>query len=190
MSRKGEFYRGCDCAKWIRYSLAGTQHREAAGTRTWGISEEKAHERQKQLDAGEEGTAIAPTDIQSTIEQAIKTFIIGKEGEGVGYATIRKLRYQLANFEVFLVTRSRFFPSEITAKDVIEYRASWDSWRSTVTRQKAQQNIRGTIRPNVFQVVPDRGRPSVRSLLFRKLAEPECQFCLFRFPRLIQPRAR
>src|SRR6266567_3600865 len=78
---KGEFYRGCDCTKSIRYSLNGKQHREAAGTRTWGIAEEKAHKRQKQLDAGEAGTAIAPTATQPTIEQAIKTFITGKEGE-------------------------------------------------------------------------------------------------------------
>jgi integrase len=41
--------------------------------------------------------------------------------------------------------RSRFFPSEITPTDVIEYRATW-KWKSGVTRQKAQQNLRGFLR--------------------------------------------
>jgi integrase len=48
-------------------------------------------------------------------------------------------------FEQFLAARSKFFPSEITPVDVIEFRSGW-TWKSGVTRQKAQQNLRGFLR--------------------------------------------
>jgi site-specific recombinase XerD len=140
-----EFYRGCDCPKWIRYSLNGKQHREATGTRTWGIAEEKAHEKQNQLDAGQ-NEALAPTADRPTIEKAIETFMVRKLSEGISSATERKLRYHLVCFEKFLSARSRFFPSDITTTDAVEFKASWTNWKSSVTRQKAQQNIRGFVR--------------------------------------------
>ncbi len=142
---RGEFYRGCQCTKWLRYSVNGKQHRDAAGTRTWGIAEEKGQEKQKQLDAGDSDTPVTPTATQPTIEQAVKTFITGKEGEGVGPATIRKLKWQLGAFEEFMSARSKMYPAEITAADAIEFRAGW-TWKSGVTKQKAQANIRGFLR--------------------------------------------
>jgi integrase/recombinase XerD len=152
------FYRGCDCAKWLRYSGAvcfcgythkGNQHKVAADTRTWGLAEEKAHELQRRLDAGDSPTPAAvvarPTSGPPTIAAAIATFILGKRGEGVGASTIRKLEWQLGAFEQFMSERSKFFPSEITPTDVIEYRATWKSW-SDLTQIKAQTNLRGLIR--------------------------------------------
>lgn len=145
---RGEFYRGCTCAKWLRYSRSGKQHRRSAGTRTWGIAEEKAADLQKQLDAG--GAGIVPVIIkaeQPTIEQSIETYLAGKRSEGVSPRRIEKLQHQLNQFNQFMSSRSKLFPSLITAADVIEFRAGWDkAWESTVTRQKAQQNIRGFLR--------------------------------------------
>jgi integrase len=153
---RGEFYRGCHCAKWLRYSKGGKQHRVSAGTRTWGIAEDKAAELQGQLDAGEAGTVPAIPEIdQPTVEQAIETFITAKQGEGIRKATIRKLRYQLGCFQRFTEERSKLFPSEVTATDVIEYRASWNTWKSGVTRQKAQQNLRGFLRSCCRTSLPD-----------------------------------
>lgn len=141
-----ESYPKCDCPKWLRYSLGGRQHRVNAETRTWGLAEEKAADLQKQLEAGQAGRpAIAPEAKQPTIAQAVETFITAKTGEGVSTATIRKLRFQLGQFEQFMARRSKFFPSEITATDVIEYRSGW-TWKSGVTKQKAQQNLRGFLR--------------------------------------------
>ena len=80
---RGQFYRGCDCAKWLRYSRDGRQYRQAAETRTWGIAEDKAADLQKQLDAGEVGT-VAPIveAVQPTISQTIDTYLKGKLGSG------------------------------------------------------------------------------------------------------------
>jgi integrase len=75
----------------------------------------------------------------------IETFLSAKESENVGDSTMRKLRYQLGLFESFMSERSKFFPGEISAKDVIDFRSSWSSW-SDLTRIKAQQNLRGFLR--------------------------------------------
>src|SRR5437588_4121649 len=157
--KNATFYRGCDCAKWLRYSgeacfckakarqRAHHQHKLAADTRSWAIAEEKAQDLQRRLDAGEMGTVLptTPEAKRPTIAQLIETFITAKQDEGCNTATIRKLRQQLGMLEQFLSERSKFFPAEITATDVIEFRASW-KWKSGVTRQKAQQNIRGFLR--------------------------------------------
>jgi site-specific recombinase XerD len=144
---KGEFYRGCKCAKWLRYSKDGKQHRVSADTRTWGIAEDKTADLQKQLDAGEAGHVLEiPEATQPTIEEAINTFITAKETENISKATIRKLRYQLKSFQQFMSERSKFFPAEVTATDLIEYRATWTDWKSSVTKQKAQTNLRELLR--------------------------------------------
>ena len=145
---RGEFYRGCQCTKWLRYSRQGRQHRRPAGTRTWGIAEEKAADLQRQLDAG--GAGVIPIIIkaeQPTISECIETFISAKQSEGISPRRIKKLRHQLTAFEKFTTSRSKLFPSLLTAADMIEFRSSWDAmWSSTTTRQKAQQNIRGFLR--------------------------------------------
>jgi integrase/recombinase XerD len=147
------FFRGCDCPKWLRYSgdaclcgrsHKGRQHRFAAGVRSWAPAEEKREEAQKRLDAGDR-TPLPVTESQKTIKQSIETFLLAKQGERLSNATIRKLRYQLFLFDSFMGDRSRFFPLEITATDVVEYRSTW-KWKSGVTQQKAQQNLRGFLR--------------------------------------------
>ena len=83
---------------------------------------------------------------QATVAECIETFINAKASEGISARRIKKLRFQLAHFEKFMSARSKLFPSTITAADLIEFRASWDSkWKST-TRQKAQENLRGFLR--------------------------------------------
>ena len=144
-----EFYRGCDCTKWLRYSLDGKQHRITANTRSRGIAEEKRAELQRRLDTGDSAPAAivaAPTSSgQPTIASWMETFLTGKKGKGVGPATLRKLRAQIGAFERFMSDRSKFFVTEITKKDVIDYRDGWSTW-SDLTRIKAQQNLRGFLR--------------------------------------------
>src|SRR5579864_1082366 len=47
---KDELYPGCDCAKWLRWSLAGRQHREPANTRSWEQAERERAKKQKAFD--------------------------------------------------------------------------------------------------------------------------------------------
>jgi site-specific recombinase XerD len=139
-----ESYPKCNCPKWLRYSLSGKQHRVTAHTRTWGLAEEKAADLQRQLDAGLSGKPVASAEKQLTIAEAVETFLNQKLGSQISESRIRKLRHQLGQFEQFMSARSKFFPSEITRKDVIDFRGGW-TWQST-TKQKAQQNLRGFLR--------------------------------------------
>jgi integrase len=142
--REDESYPRCDCPKAFRWSLAGKQYRKAAGTRTWGLAEAKAAELQRQLDGG--GSPSIALSTTPTIAALVATFMTRKLSEGIGPATERKLRDHLGRFESFMTARSRFFPGEITATDMVEFKAGWSTWKSSVTRQKAQQNVRGFVR--------------------------------------------
>ncbi len=145
--KKNESYPSCDCAKWLRFSLNGKQHKQAAGTRSWGVALEKAEELQKQLDSGYGAAATVDTPAPvspQTIADAIQTFIRGKESENLSSATIRKLRYQLNLFEQFMTSRSKFYPRDIRSQDVIDYRATWTRWND-LTKIKAQGNLRDFI---------------------------------------------
>jgi integrase len=143
---RGEFYLGCQCSKFLRYSRNGKQHRQAAGTRTWQVAEDKAVELQEQLDRGDTPKPIIARGPQPTIADCIDTFITKKESENISARRVKKLRFQLDHFEAFMSARSILFPSLITAADVIDYRASWEKMWTTTTRQKAQQNIRSFLR--------------------------------------------
>ena len=141
--------------KWLRYSgdaclcgyrHAGRQHRISAGTRSWGNAEERREELQRRLDAGETTPIVPVPEVKRrTIAEEVETHLTAKRGDGLTKATLRKLKAQLGMFERFLAARSKFFPSEITPTDVIEFRVGW-TWKSGVTRQKAQQNLRGFLR--------------------------------------------
>jgi hypothetical protein len=122
-----------------RYSRHGKQFRVPAHTRSFGTAEEKARELERRLNSGEVVSLPKP-------DQPKKPTVADKiETEGLSNSTRRKLKYQLGLFERYLADRSKFFPHEITTDDVIQFRASW-KWKSGVTRQKAQQNLRGFLR--------------------------------------------
>lgn len=143
---KGEFFPRCDCPKALRYSLNGRQYRRSANTRSWAIAEEKAIELQEQLAKG--GAIIVRADAdKSTLAQSIETFLEAKRSEGISPRRVNKLEHQLTLFEQWMATRGKFYPSQITPADVIEFRSSWDTLRwKTTTRLKAQQNIRSFLR--------------------------------------------
>src|SRR5579864_420353 len=144
----GPYHRGCDCPKFFRYSSGGDQHKVKANTRSWTQAEANAKELEARLNSTSSAIASpaspAKTEQHSTILQAVETFIRGKESENITDSTSRKLRYQLSLFEQFMSARLKFYPRDITPKDVIDFRSSW-KW-GDLTRIKAQQNLRGFIR--------------------------------------------
>jgi len=87
----------------------------------------------------------APEVKRRTIAEEVETHLKAKGSDGLTKATLRKLKSQLGMFEQFLAGGAKFFTSEITPSDVIEFRSGW-TWKSGVTRQKAQQNLRGFLR--------------------------------------------
>jgi site-specific recombinase XerD len=146
-SKHGEFYHACECPKWLRYSFNGKQQRIPAGTRSWGQAEERAKEKQHQLDSGSD-VAIRHDSENPTIKQAIEKFLIRKEGSGkCDVSVLAKYRRELARFETFMSERSRFYPADIRLEDVEAYRAGWKAvYGSSQTRQQVQTRLRGFLR--------------------------------------------
>jgi len=139
-----ETWRRCNCRKHLRWTYNGQQFRRSAGTRSWQAAEDEKRRIEEQFQVDEGDPLPQPTE-SPTIDQCLELFITSKETEGLQPATLRKLRYQLGAFEQFLTGRSRFFPHEITTADLIEFRTNW-TWKSGLTRQKAQQNLRAFLR--------------------------------------------
>ncbi|PYX61075.1 MAG: hypothetical protein DMG76_00480 [Acidobacteria bacterium] len=140
-----EAYPRCDCSKWLRWSRAGRQHRQASGTRSWRAAEEKAAQLQERLNAGE-SPATSAAVVQPTIATLAETFLMRKRSEGVTATTERKVKHHIKLFCEFMDARGRIFPADISVTDAVEFKASWSNWRSSVTRQKGQQNIRGFVK--------------------------------------------
>jgi hypothetical protein len=152
-ARHGAFFRGCDCPKWLRYSLGGKQFREAADTRSWTVAEEKRTERQKQLDNPHQlVSAPSSTEQQRTIAQHIESFIADKQTNNVGPDFMMALRSQLTRLEQFFAVRGQFYPANLTKHGVSEFRSSWATswqrWRGwgPLKRSKAQTNYRAFLK--------------------------------------------
>lgn len=146
------FARGCDCPKWLRYSLNGKQHRENAQTRSWAVAEEKRAEKQQQLHNPQKGVASAEPRTERTIEQYVTAFIKDKQTNNVGPDFVGALRGQLKRFEAFCTERSKIYPTAITKQDISDFRATWASgwqkWKawSPLKRSKAQTNYRAFLK--------------------------------------------
>jgi integrase len=126
--------------------VGGKRHRKPAKTRSWDAAEDKRIELQEQLDRG--GAIIVRADAdRPTLDQSVTTFIEAKRSEGISPRRVKKLEHQLTLFEQWTAERGKFYPQQLTASDVIEFRSSWDTreWKAT-TKVKAQQNLRTFLR--------------------------------------------
>jgi len=148
--RDDETWRRCNCRKHLRWTHNGKQFRQSAKTRSW----QQAEDEKRRLETQFAGNGAPIVEETRTIEQLLQTFITAKQTEGCTNSVIRKLRFQLGMFQRFMAERSKFFPREITATDVIEFRATW-TWESGLTRQKAQQNLRSFLRMSCRENLPD-----------------------------------
>src|SRR6266699_974509 len=90
-AKHGEFYHACECPKWLRYSFNGKQHRLPAETRSWNLSEERANEKQHQLDAGTD-TVIEHGSEKPTIKQAVETFLYQQMQSGIKHRCYWQVR--------------------------------------------------------------------------------------------------
>jgi site-specific recombinase XerD len=139
----GSFKR-CACWKHLRWFDKGSLHFSPTKSRTWAGAERAKREKEIALDPGH--VPLVTTEPSASIGDAIKTYLLAKKGENVGKQTIRKLTHQLGRFKTFMEKRGKFLAHQITREDLIEFRATWTTWESGTTRQKAQQNLRGFLK--------------------------------------------
>jgi len=142
------FARGCDCPKWLRFSLSGKQHRENAQTRSWAVAEEKRAEKQRQLDNPNRAVASTEpdTDTDRTITHYVKAFIKDKETNNVGPDFVGALRSQLSRFASFFEDRGKVYPASLTKHDISDFRATWAETWNPLKRSKAQTNYRAFVK--------------------------------------------
>ncbi|MGA7769958.1 MAG: hypothetical protein WCA27_27495 [Candidatus Sulfotelmatobacter sp.] len=136
--------RRCACLRSLRWFENGKTRWQATKQRTWAGAERAKREKEIALDPGH--VPHVTTEPTAPLGDAIKTYLLAKKGENIRKQTIRKLTYQLGCFETFLAKRGKFLAHQITREDLIEFRATWTTWESGTTRQKAQQNLRGFLR--------------------------------------------
>ena len=139
------FARGCDCPKWLRFSLNGSQRRENAQTRSWAVAEEKRAEKQRQLDNPQKAVATEPST-ERTIAQYVDAFIKDKQTNNVGEDFVGALRSQLNRLEKFMSDRGKFYPANLNKHDVSDFRATWAETWNPLKRSKAQTNYRAFVK--------------------------------------------
>jgi len=156
------FHKQCKCKKWVEYFHNGKQYRVSAKTRSWAIAEEVKRTLEEQFKNGVTAPAVAPASTgRATVKEKAALFITGKEGENVSIAVLRKYRHELPRFEAFLSKRSKFYPSDITLDDLVEYRATWNEL-SKITQQKMQERLRAFLKfacpkDNLFDLLKLKG---------------------------------
>lgn len=139
-------YKRCDCKKWLEYFHRGKQYRVSAKTRIWTIAEEVKQTLAEQFKAGNTAPAVALASAgRKSVKDKVALFITSKEGERVSIAVLRKYRYELPRFEAFLSKRSKFYPSDITLDDLVEYRTTWTTL-APITQQKMQERLRAFLK--------------------------------------------
>jgi site-specific recombinase XerD len=161
--QKGDrFFKRCECKKWLEYFHNGKQVRVAAKTRSWAIAEEVKRTLEEQFKNGDSAPKIAtPSAGRVTVKEKVALFITGKEGENVSVAVLRKYRYELPRFEAFLSKRSKFYPSDLTLDDLVEFRSTWADL-AKITQQKMQERLRAFLKfactkDNLFDLLKLKG---------------------------------
>ena len=141
--KRGEFFKGCKCWKHLRWSYAGTQYRQAAGSKDW----EGAMRERRKIEAEYEAQGQPRAGQPATIAQIVETFLRDKEGQNLNVGVLKKYRRELARFAEFCGKHGKEFLAYVGLPDLTDYRAEWEAeYPSSRTRQKVQERLRSFFR--------------------------------------------
>jgi site-specific recombinase XerD len=146
-------YKRCDCKKWLEYFHKGKQHRVSAKTRSWTIAEEAKRTLEEQFKNGVTAPGVVASGGRKTVKDKVALFITMKQNERVSASVLRKYRHELDHLEAFLSKQSKFYPEDITADDLVTYRATWNmptekcpEGLAPRTQQKRNERLRSFLR--------------------------------------------
>lgn len=141
--RDDETWKRCNCRKHLRWTYDGKQFRRPAKTRSWSGAEQARRDLEATFQAA--GAAIIPeSNPAKTIQSAVDTFVASKKSEGV---STHKYELELGRLEKFFAARGKLFPNQIDLDGLIEFRSGWEKiYKSSLTRQKVQERLRGFLR--------------------------------------------
>lgn len=142
---KGEFFKGCNCRKHLRWSKDGTQHRRKAGTRSWEEAEEVKRQLQDQL-AGRTSETRAADNVRA-VSEAVDLFIKDKKIQGVTSGVIKKYTLELDRLSQFCERKSVYTVQGITRELLTDFCATWETYYpSSYTRSKVRERCRSFLR--------------------------------------------
>jgi integrase len=95
---------------------------------------------QKRLD-GRGGDSSGSAQVAESIAKALEKHLQRKTSQQFAPMTVRRHKVQIGLFVAFMSARGKLLVTEITKDDVLDYRTSWP-WKSGLTQQKAQTNLR------------------------------------------------
>lgn len=141
------FARGCDCPKWLRYSLDGRQYRVSSGTRSWDKAEAIRKETEESLRQGGTPAPVAEEEALRTLAKARMLFLVEKETGGVSDGVLKKYKRETDRFVKFMEAQGLHFPGDIDKLILLEYRADWEEhYPSSATRQMVQARLQQFLR--------------------------------------------
>jgi integrase/recombinase XerD len=143
-----EAYKRCRCPKHLRWSHSGKQYRQAAKTRSWDKAELAKRRIVDQFTTGKQGAAIRlEAESRKTIEKAIELFLQHRRNDNLDEGGCKKYQRELGRLKDFMEQRSKFFPDQISADDLTEFRANWNAlYPSSQTRSQVLTRLRAFLR--------------------------------------------
>ena len=163
-----EFSKRCNCRKHLRWTAAGKQHRQAAGTRSWAEAEERKRALGDQL----AGRTPRPQQTGHGIRAAIDVFIQDKRVQGVTPDVIGKYTRLLVRLEDYCATRDVYTVQGLTRDLLTRFCATWpELYPSSITRAKLRERLRSFLRYCYEAQWLDRIPPVPKF----KIVEPETQ---------------
>ncbi len=136
-----EFNKRCRCAKHLRWSHDGKQHRHTAKANTWSDAEEA----KKKVEAAYELAALPGKQKEGSaklIADAVELFISDRQGQGLDPVVIKKYVRELSRFKTFMEKRAKLFVADVSAEDCSTYRGTWKTiYPSSTTRANVQGRL-------------------------------------------------
>ena len=143
--RGDEFNKRCRCAKHLRWSHDGKQHRHSTKAHTWSEAEGAKRRVEERFNPANERTKSAIE--HKTIQQAIDLFVSLKTSEGLGPNVLKKYIRELGRLLQFMDKRMAFHVTDISLERLTEYRGKWtEQYPSSTTRQKVQERLKTFLR--------------------------------------------
>jgi integrase/recombinase XerD len=166
---KGNGYAlNCNCRKWLRYSHDGKQICKSAGTRSLRDAEKARRKVEDKFEALASGKA-APLELdQKTLTQAVDHFLKVRTQRGkIEPNTLKAYARDLKRLDEFMGKLGRFYPSQITEHDLVEFKATWATYvdiqgavrkTNSKTKIKLQQKLKAffkyCVRFKLIEAVP------------------------------------
>jgi site-specific recombinase XerD len=135
-----EFYKRCNCKKFLRWFDGKKLQRMKTGARSWAEAEDKQRELADQLSGRVTAT---PGATAKAITDAVSVFIEDKRVQGITNGVLSGYTLELGRLADYCATRGVYTVQGITREILTGFCSTWPAfYASTTTRIKVRQRCR------------------------------------------------